>query len=118
MIGATGSIVRPHGFRLAQQPPIAVDGAQFGWKARLRQSALVHGVAQRVGRSSRTAGRRTAITYAGNGYHYEADEVRARVEQGERESVIMPLADSIAVADTIDKIRRDISQVRHPIEGV
>ena len=36
--------------------------------------------------------------YSGNGYHYEADEVRACIERGVTESGIMPLNESIAVA--------------------
>ena len=108
MIASNGSIVRPHGLTLAEQAPIGGEAASFGWKARLRQHGVVHAIAQRTGRSSRSRGRRIDARYAGNGYHYEADEVRACIERGAIESAIMPLADSIAVAKTIDLIRRDI----------
>jgi hypothetical protein len=71
----------------------------------LRQHTLVHRIAQRTGRSSRGAGRTLRFPYAGNGYHYEADAVRACVERGDVECAEMPLDDSIAVAETADAIR-------------
>lgn len=105
MIRVRGSIVRPHGLDIAAEPPRAFEEAQFGWKARLRQHGLVHAIAQRLDRSSRGVGRRLDCRYAGNGYHYEADEVRSCVERGATESAVMPLNDSIAVAATADMIR-------------
>jgi predicted dehydrogenase len=105
MISLNGSIVRPHGLNVTLEPPRHVEGAEFGWKARMRQHPLVHQVAQRLDRSSRGRGRRFNHRYAGNGYHYEADEVRACLERGTGESAIMPLDDSIAVAATADMIR-------------
>lgn len=108
MIGVRGSIVRPHGLNVARETPLRSEQAQFGWKARLRQHGLVHHIAQRTGRSSRSRGTRLDHRYLGNGYHYEADEVRACVERGASESAVMPLDDSIAVATTADAIRAAI----------
>lgn len=108
MLGLTGSIVRPHGLSITREAPRWPDSAQFGWKARLRQHAWVHALAQRLDRSSRTRGTRLPYRYAGNGYCHEADEVRACVERGAIESKVMPLDDSIAVAATADKIRAAI----------
>ena len=105
MISLRGSIVRPHGLRVSHEPPRPAEQGQYGWRARLRQNALVHAVAQRTGRSGRSRGRAHAHRYAGNGYHYEADEMRACVERGAGESLVMPLGDSIAVAATADRIR-------------
>jgi predicted dehydrogenase len=105
MVGFRGSIVRPYGLDIAQEPPLRVEEAQWNWRSRLRQHPLVHHVAQRVGRSSRGLGRRHNHYYAGNGYHYEADELRACVARGDHESAVMPLSDSIAVATTTDAIR-------------
>ena len=110
MLAFKGSIVRPYGLQLAQEAPRGVEQAQFGLKARLRQHPLVHQVAQRTGRSSRSLGRQLAHYYAGNGYHYEADEVRACIERGATESTVMPLQDSVAVASTMDEIRHTIHQ--------
>lgn len=108
MIGVRGSIVRPHGLYITREAPIGREEAGFGYKARLRQNSLVHQIAQRLGRSSRGQGRLEPHRYSGNGYHYEADEVRACVARGATESAVMPLADSIAVAVTTDSIRRAI----------
>jgi predicted dehydrogenase len=115
MVGVRGSIVRPHGLNVSQEAPREAEAAQFGWRARLRQHALIHQIAQRMGRSSRSLGQRIDCRYAGNGYHYEADEVRACIERGARESAIMPLADSIDVAATADAIRVAIRN--QPLEG-
>ncbi len=109
MIGVRGSIVRPHGLSLAAEPPLRFSEPSLDWKHKLRQGALVHQVAQRVDRSSRGRGRRLAYHYAGNGYHYQADEVRACVERGATESATMPLEDSISVAATADDIRQLIT---------
>jgi hypothetical protein len=113
MIGVRGSIARPHGLSLATAPPQCIVEQGFDWKDKLRQSSLVHQVTQRVDRSSR--GRRLAYHYAGNGYHYEADEVRSCVERGAAESATMPLEDSISVAATADEIREMIHA--HDLKG-
>ena len=44
--------------------------------------------------------------YAGNGYHYQVDEVARCLAAGLRESPLMPLSESIAMAETVDRIRR------------
>jgi predicted dehydrogenase len=108
MLGVRGSIVRPYGLTLSRQSPRGYEEAEFGWKARLRQHGLIHQIAQRLGRSSRSAGAPLDYRYAGNGYHYEADEVRSCVQRGAVESTIMPLDDSIAVAATSEAIRNSI----------
>jgi predicted dehydrogenase len=108
MIGVRGSIVRPHGLSVSHEAPRGAEQTQFGWKARLRQHAFVHNIAQRMGRSSRSQGDVLDFRYAGNGYHYEADEVRNCVARGAGESAVMPLSDSIAVATTADMIRAAI----------
>lgn len=105
MIGLRGSIVRPHGLDVSRERPRVPEHAHFGWRARLRQNALVHTIAQLAGRSSRGRGKRLHVRYRGNGYHYEADEVRACIERGAGESAVMPLNDTIAVASTADMIR-------------
>jgi predicted dehydrogenase len=108
MVGVRGSIVRPNGLELSHEAPRRAEEPQFGWRARMRQHAMVHHIAQRLGRSSRSRGSRLAFRYAGNGYHYEADEVRACVGRGASESAVMPLNDSIAVAAAADLIRNAI----------
>ena len=110
MIRLRGSIVRPCGLIVSHQAPQRAEQGPPGWRVRLRQHALVHAVAQRANRSGRSPGRAEAHRYVGNGYHYEADEVRACIGRGALESGTMPLGDSIATAATIDLIR---DAVRH-----
>ena len=43
--------------------------------------------------------------YAGNGYHYQADEVMRCVRSGKLESAIMPLAESLSIMEALDTIR-------------
>lgn len=105
MIRVRGTVVRPHGLDVSRDAPRMVETTDFGLRARLRQHGLVHALAQRAGRSGRSKPVRHNHFYTGNGYHYEADEVRACVERGATESAIMPLDDSIAVAATAERIR-------------
>lgn len=105
VVGFRGSIVRPSGLNVWREPPRGPDSSSFAWKQRLRQHGAVHRIAQTVGRSSRARGRSVAHRYAGNGYHYEAEEVRRCVQGGLTESRIMPLDESVAIAVTIDQIR-------------
>ncbi len=108
MIGFYGPIDRPYGLDVSRQVPLRLAKPAFGWRTRIRQHGLVHRVAQIAGLSTRNRGKRLNYRYAGNGYHYEADEVRACVERGAGESSEMPLGDSIAVASTADMIRETI----------
>jgi hypothetical protein len=50
------------------------------------------------------------------GYHYEAAEVMACLRAGRAESTTMPLDESIAVAETLDRLRASIG-VRYPMEA-
>jgi predicted dehydrogenase len=76
---------------------------------RLREGALAQAARQRFGGLAgalKGSGRRTVTrTYAGNGYHYEADEAMRCVQRGEKESALMPLEQSLAMAALIDKAR-------------
>ena len=108
MIAFRGSIVRPYGLTLSRETPRDVEHPQYGCRGRARQHPLVHTLAQLAGRSSRGRGSTISDRYAGNGYHYEADEVRECVRRGDVESAAMPLNDSIAVARTTEIIRESI----------
>jgi predicted dehydrogenase len=108
MISFRGEIARPHGLDILLQAPLHLAEPIFGWRARIRQHGLVHRLAQLAGLSSRSRGKRTSFPYTGNGYHYEADEVRACVERGAGQSEVMPLEESIAVATTADTIREAV----------
>jgi len=45
-------------------------------------------------------------TFNGNGYNYEAAEVTRCLQQGEKESPIMPLQDTLHVLELMDSVRR------------
>jgi predicted dehydrogenase len=78
----------------------------------LKESGLLHAVHQRAeglrSLASRVRGGTTRhwACYAGNGYHYEAEEVARCVRSGRLESEIMPLSETLAVLETMDGIRR------------
>jgi len=65
----------------------------------------------------RAAGARTRVDapFAGNGLHYEAEEVHRCLRAGDAESAVMPLADSCAIAHTLDRAREQIG-LRYPGE--
>jgi predicted dehydrogenase len=50
------------------------------------------------------------------GYHFEAAEVMECLRQGKTESDVMPLDESIAIAETMDQVRAQIG-VRYPMEA-
>ena len=76
---------------------------------RLREGALGQAARQRFGglaAALKPGGRRTVTrAYAGNGYHYEADEVMRCVRREGKESALMPLEQSLAMTALIDKAR-------------
>ena len=103
-----GSIVRPFGLSMTRESPRPFSIPSVDWRCRLRQHSSVHKLAQIMNRSGRATPKHLSFNYAGNGYHYEADEVRTCVEHGLTESAIMPLTDSISVARVADIIKDDI----------
>ena len=114
MLAFKGSIVRPYGLRLREDTPRHAEKPRLDWRGRLRQHALVHRVAQYASKSGRGRGQSLNYHYAGNGYHYEADEVRSCVRKGALESPTMPLRDSIAVASTTERVRTLIHRQVNP----
>ena len=50
------------------------------------------------------------------GYHYEAAEVMECLRQGKTESDVMPLDESVTIAETMDQVRAQIG-VRYPMEA-
>ena len=51
----------------------------------------------------------------GNGYHYEADEVARCLAAGKTESDIMPLAETVEIAQTMDALRAQWG-LKYPME--
>jgi predicted dehydrogenase len=53
--------------------------------------------------------------FRGNGYNYEAEAVMDCLREGRLESAVMPLAESLVIAETMDEIRRQCG-FRYPKE--
>lgn len=106
MAAFCGSIVRPYGLEIARQRPLTSNYQGPTWRTRLRESTMIHKCAQLIGFSSRNRGNFIRCGYVGNGYHYQAEEVQACVSRGDLESRCMPLADSVSVVSTTDKIKQ------------
>lgn len=58
---------------------------------------------------------RKELPLTGNGYNYQADEVAACLRAGKLESDVMPWSESIAIMETMDRIRAQWG-VRYPME--
>lgn len=107
-----GPIFRPHGLAALRTSPRPRGVASFGRKAQLRESGTVQRLVQLADRFGGRGPKITAHPFTGNGYHYEADEVARCVAAGLTESPVMPLADSLAVAATVDAVRAAIHGAR------
>jgi predicted dehydrogenase len=102
-------IFRPFRLTLAKTRPTSRPRTGNLRLERLREGALAQAAQQRFrgfAEALRPGGRQTFTrAYAGNGYHYEADEVMRCVQRGAKESALMPLAQSVAMAALIDQAR-------------
>jgi predicted dehydrogenase len=102
-------IYRP--FRMSLAPVVPrgrVDSGGSAVREALRESGMVHGAFQRlsgVAAGLRRHAKHSLDPYAGNGYHYQAEEVMRCVRAGAGESPIMPLAQSVAIMEAIDSLR-------------
>lgn len=118
VLGTTGSaafagpIFRPYGLARRRYSPRqrpADPAAALSFKARLREQALAQRLAQWHG-LLRPNAKVERHLFAGNGYHYQAIEADRCIAAGLTESPVMPLADSVALAETLDTIRTRIRQ--------
>jgi predicted dehydrogenase len=102
-------IFRPFRMTLTKTRPTGRSGTGNLSLEKFREGGLAQGAQQRfrgLAATLRPGGRRTVTrAYAGNGYHYEADEVMRCVQRGAKESALMPLAQSVAIAALIDQAR-------------
>lgn len=101
-----GPIYRPYGISFKRSTPRGASGAPtgLGKKEQLRERTIVQRLAQFSGFVMPAPFQ--PRLYTGNGYHYEAEEIARVLSEGLTESPIMPLADSIAVAETLDLARQ------------
>ena len=116
MLHIHAPVYRPYGLTLTRVPIRARDSAgavphPVSRAEALKEGGLLQGAHQRLSRvTAALRGRRSQSVlraYAGNGYHYEAAEVMARVRAGERESRIMPLAESLMLVAVMERARVD-----------
>lgn len=103
-----GPIFRPYGVRLQRMTPRRKgNGTGLGRKALLREQGLPQKLSQLHGLLTRS-GKVERQLFAGNGYHYQVEEVGRCLAAGLKESPEMTLADSIAVMETMDTVRERI----------
>lgn len=98
-------IYRPFRARIGTTTPTRRTNGHARFEA-LRESSLAQGVQQRFASVRSGSGRTVTRHFTGNGYHYEADVVMRAVQGGARQSDLMPLADSLAIAALIDEARQ------------
>ncbi len=96
--------------RMSPIPPGGGGGSAGGGRlAKIREVPVLRAVASRIKPAlSRLKGdtRRISVPYLGNGYPHQALEVMRCLREGLAESPIMPLDESVAIAETMDELRR------------
>jgi predicted dehydrogenase len=79
------------------------------WKAQIKRSRLLRGAFERIGRPllSSIRSNTTWITHhvTGHGYQFEAAEAMRCLGEGLLESPLMPLDETLAILDAIDRLR-------------
>jgi predicted dehydrogenase len=114
MLHIHAPVYRPFRMTLIRVPDRAADSAggiphPVSRAEALKEGGLLQGAHQRLSSVAAVLrGRRSQgvlRAYAGNGYHYEAAEVMAGVRSGERESRIMPLAESLMLVAVMERAR-------------
>jgi predicted dehydrogenase len=77
---------------------------QSGWKSKLKQIALIRKSYNYLSRFVHKP-KKIVIPYQGNGYQYEAAEAMKCLRNGEIESKIMPLDETLTILETMDTLR-------------
>ena len=102
-----GPIYRPWGLRVYSNIPVGRAQADLTGKTVFKEGALFQRLALFRAKRARP-GRVLSLPYAGNGYHYEAQEVQTLVRAGALESAIMPLDHSVALTALSQSLRHQI----------
>jgi len=102
-------LYRPHRLTIARTPALAqTRPSNHGFAGGLRQSAILRAL-YRAARSAVPASlrgnRSISRPYKGNGYQYEAIEAMRCLHEGQTESPLMKLDDTLRVMETLDAIR-------------
>jgi predicted dehydrogenase len=107
-IDLEGPVFRPYRLRVRRFAPRSKSAGPLSRKDVLKESRLVHRIYQSLAPLwhclPHTAAR-IVRPYAGNGYCHQAAHVADCIRRGATESPVMPLADSVAIMQTIDRIR-------------
>lgn len=99
-----GPLFRPTGVRVVRSSARSdMEQGRSGVAARLRASAIGNRIVQWRQHGAGPAGQRLAAPYTGNGYGAQAAELQRCVGAGLLESPLMPLADTIDLAQLIDQ---------------
>lgn len=107
-IAVEAPVFRPFRMRLSRTTPRVGEGKGGGRLESVKEGGAAQRAQQELGwavRLLRGNGKRLMHAYAGNGYHYQAEEVRARISAGERESPLMPLAESLHIVEVMERAR-------------
>jgi predicted dehydrogenase len=105
-----GRIWRPSALHLTRYAPRVSAGGGGGRLANLRETALGQRVQRLLMPMMDRRGRTTiAVSAKGNGYGHQAEEAMAHIAAGAIESPIMPHAESIALAELMDRLLREDS---------
>jgi predicted dehydrogenase len=102
-------IYRPFQMSMMKTKPAGRGGRGNRMVERLRESNFAQGTQQRLARF-RGGAKTSQAAYAGNGYHYEADEVARCVRKGLTESETMPLPQSVRMAALMEDARASWSR--------
>ena len=109
--GTEGSLVidpplyRPYALRLHSDHARPRAGANTGRLATLREHGAVHIVRQHLDRVMPRPGVRMLAPYRGNGYVHEADAMMTAIAEGRTEHPLMPLDESVRIAELMDELR-------------
>ncbi len=97
-------LYRPESFATHPVGPPAAEGAPM--RSGLRQLTQRPELRRWVQRAKALAAPRVTLPAIGNGYAHEAIEVNDCLRAGRLESAVMPLDESVAVMETVDRVRR------------
>jgi predicted dehydrogenase len=101
-------LYRPERITLRTARPIATGaGSTRGWRAAISERAALRRVLRRLEplRARATGGRTIVRPYASSGYPHQVEEVLRCMRAGRTESDVMPLDDSLAVLEVLDRAR-------------
>jgi len=111
-------IYRPSQFSITKFPSQSTSSSapKSGWITALKNISLVR---KSYSYLSRLVSRpkKIVIPYVGNGYNYEAAEAMRCLNNGDSESQIMPLDETLTILETMDTIRSQW-HFKYPNEGL